>query len=245
MPDKLYQECHSLISGCRAIFEDLREAGIDKLPDPLEKTLAVVSSVNNDCATTELENNSTIIETLDSIQQEFSGCKRCTLGEHRTQIVFGAGNPNARLVLVGEAPDSKEDQHGEPFVGEAGQLLDRILFAMRLSRAEVYISNIVKCRPPRDRDPEKPEIIACETLLKRQLSAIAPEMILSLGRIATQSLLQSTEPISKLRGRWQTYRGIPVMPTFHPAYLLSNPAGKHQVWEDVKQVMHRLQDREG
>jgi DNA polymerase len=155
------------------------------------------------------------------------------------------GNTQASLVLVGEAPGFLEDKKGEPFVGEAGQLLDRILFAMKLRREDVYICNVIKCRPPGNRNPEKEEIMACEAYLKRQLRAISPEMILCLGRFATQTLLQSTTAIRRLRGEWHTYEGIPLMPTFHPAYLLRHPAGKQQVWEDVKQVMHRLQGETG
>ena len=143
---------------------------------------------------------------------------------------------------MGETPSPEEDSQGEPLVGEAGQLLDRILLAMKLSREDVYICNVIKCRPPNGREPEKTELASCEAFLKRQLVAIAPEMILSLGQFATQALLQTDESISKLRGRWQRYAGIPLMPTLHPADLLQRPAGKHQVWEDVKQVMHRLHD---
>lgn len=242
MPDKLYQECRALISGCRAIFEDLREAGVETVslnPPKNNHPTAVGTQKQTESAVAVKVLDS---ETLNDIQQDLAGCQGCGLCAERTKVVFGVGNPHARLVLVGEAPGFQEDKQGEPFVGEAGRLLDRILFAMKLGREDVYICNVIKCRPPKNRDPEKAEITACEAFLKRQLAAVSPEMILCLGRFASQALLQTGEPIGKLRGRWQTYEGIPLMPTFHPAYLLRNPAGKHQVWEDVKQVMHRLQD---
>ena len=153
---------------------------------------------------------------------------------------YGVGNPNARLVLVGEAPGREEDQKGEPFVGEAGRLLDRILQAMGMQRADVYICNVLKCRPPHNRDPQPGEVATCETFLIRQIAAIKPQVIIGLGRFAVQSLLQSEVPISRIRGEWQSYQGIPLMPTYHPAYLLRNPEGKRDVWEDMKEVMRRL-----
>ncbi len=245
MPDKLYQECRAVISGCRAIFEDLRESGVEVVPLPVSRKPTELSSVSESRASTSQSAEPAIGESLADIQQELADCQGCTLCGERQRIVFGVGNPQARLVLVGEAPGFQEDKKGEPFVGEAGQLLDRILFAMKLRREDVYICNVIKCRPPGNRNPEKEEIMACEAYLKRQLRAISPEMILCLGRFATQTLLQSTTAISRLRGAWHTYEGIPLMPTFHPAYLLRHPAGKQQVWEDVKQVMHRLQGETG
>ncbi|WP_305045748.1 uracil-DNA glycosylase [Geoalkalibacter sp.] len=181
-------------------------------------------------------------ETLEEIRAELENCRRCPLCEGRRNIVFGVGNPQASLVFVGEAPGREEDERGEPFVGEAGRLLDRILFAMGLSRGEVYICNVEKCRPPQNRDPRPEEIAACEPYLKRQLAAINPRVIVALGRIAVQSLLREQTAISRLRGRWHQYEGIPLMPTYHPAYLLRNPAGKREVWEDMKQVLKRLRE---
>ncbi len=242
MPDKLYQECRVLISGCRAIFEDLREAGIDTLPLSLKKITAPVNVSSEDQTSQDLVNTSANEETLVDIQEDLDNCQRCDLREEGRQPVLGVGNTNARLVLVGNALESQEETQEEPFAGAAGQLLNRILYAMKLNREDVYICNLVKCRTPNSRAPEKAEITSCESFLKRQLVAISPEIIISLGSIATQALLQIDDPISNLRGRWQSYAGIPLMPTFHPAYLLVNPSGKHQVWEDVKQVMHRLQD---
>lgn len=184
-------------------------------------------------------------ETLEEIYQALADCRSCQLCEQRNTIVFGTGNPNARLLLVGEAPGREEDKQGLPFVGEAGKLLDRILFAMGLQRSDVYICNVLKCRPPDNQDPGKVEIDACETFLKRQIQAVGPELIITLGKFATQTLLRDQAPISKLRGKWQEYQGVPLMPTFHPAYLLRNPSSKREVWEDMKLVMHRLQKNAG
>jgi len=177
---------------------------------------------------------------LDGVREELGDCRRCSLAATRTQIVFGVGNPCADLVFVGEGPGREEDERGEPFVGEAGRLLDRIIVAMGLQRNDVYICNVVKCRPPGNRDPEPEEISACEPFLIRQLQAIQPKVIVALGKFAAQTLLQQQTPISRLRGKWHSYQGIPLMPTFHPAYLLRTPQGKREVWEDMKQVMARL-----
>lgn len=245
MPDKLYQECRALMKGARAIFQDLQDLGVDTIAVP-----GVSSPDKHALAATSLQDENgvpglSLPESLADIQREAVDCQRCGLSAGRKQVVFGTGNPQARLVLIGEAPGAQEDSLGEPFVGEAGQLLDRILFAMKLRREDVYICNLIKCRAPKNRDPDNKEIGACEVYLKRQLVAIAPEMILCLGRFAAQTLLGSSEPLSKLRGHWYSYEGIALMPTFHPAYLLSNPAGKRQVWEDLKQVMHRLREGTG
>jgi uracil-DNA glycosylase family 4 len=181
---------------------------------------------------------------LQLVRDDLGECQRCKLWDKRQNIVFGVGNPDAPLVFVGEAPGSDEDRTGEPFVGAAGQLLTKMIIAMGLSREEVYICNILKCRPPGNRNPEPDEIEQCEPFLKRQLAAIRPRMIVSLGKFATQCLLRSDAPISRLRGNWKTYEGIPLMPTFHPAFLLRNPSAKREVWEDLKAVMGEL-DRLG
>ncbi len=180
------------------------------------------------------------IRTLEELEASLQGCTLCPLCQERRHIVFGCGNPNADLVLVGEAPGREEDLQGFPFVGEAGRLLERILFAMQLSRDDVYICNLIKCHPPHNRDPETAEIAACEPFLKRQLEIIKPRLIVALGRFAAQTLLQNNAPISRLRGTWTEYQGIPLMPTYHPAYLLRSPAGKKDVWQDMKQVLQRL-----
>jgi DNA polymerase len=178
---------------------------------------------------------------LKSLKNILIDCKRCKLCEQRTQIVFGTGNAKASLVFVGEGPGADEDAQGEPFVGRAGQLLTKMINAMGLSRAEVYICNVVKCRPPNNRDPEADEIAACEPFLKQQLDIIKPRIIVGLGRYACQTLLKTNTPMSKIRGQWQHYEGIKFMPTFHPAYLLRNPPAKKEVWEDLQAVMRELE----
>ncbi len=178
---------------------------------------------------------------LSAIREELGDCTRCKLYKGRTNIVFGEGNPKAVLVFVGEGPGQEEDQQGRPFVGAAGQLLtDIIVKGMKIKREEVFICNIVKCRPPGNRNPEPDEIEACEPFLKKQLAAINPAVIVALGNTAVKTLLKTTEGITALRGQWQTYQGIPLMPTFHPAYLLRNPSGKKLVWEDIQRVMKKL-----
>jgi DNA polymerase len=179
--------------------------------------------------------------TLEQVRADLGECTRCKLHRHRTQIVFGVGNPNARLVFVGEAPGADEDAQGEPFVGRAGQLLTKIIEAMGMKREDVYICNIIKCRPPNNRTPESDEIVACQPFLLQQLQAIAPRFICALGGPATQTLLQTKEPISRLRGRFHDFHGIPLLPTFHPAFLLRNPNEKKTVWEDMKLLLRHMQ----
>lgn len=179
---------------------------------------------------------------LPQIREELGDCTRCKLSGGRKNIVFGVGNPDAALVFVGEAPGAEEDKTGEPFVGAAGQLLTKMIEAMGLGREDVYICNIIKCRPPGNRNPEPDEIAACEPFLKRQLAAIRPRMIVCLGKFAAQCLLRSDAPISRLRGQWKAYEGIPLMPTFHPAFLLRNPSSKREVWMDLQQVMARFDE---
>ena len=180
------------------------------------------------------------INNLDELRKYLNGCIKCKLHKNRKNIVFGEGNPNAELVFVGEAPGRKEDIEGRPFVGEAGRLFTRIIKAMGLERKDVYICNVVKCRPPRNRDPEADEIKACFPFLEAQLRIISPKVICTLGRIAAQTLLGKDFKITKQRGNWYSYKDIPVMPTFHPAYLLRNPSEKRLVWEDMKKIMEKL-----
>ncbi len=178
---------------------------------------------------------------LVSVREELGNCVRCKLHKARKTIVFGEGNPNAALVFVGEGPGSEEDRQGRPFVGEAGELLTKIIEnGMQVGRESVYICNVVKCRPPDNRNPEPDEIAACGPFLVKQLSSINPKVIVTLGNVPTQTLLKTKEGITRLRGRWQTYEGIPLMPTFHPAYLLRNPSDKKLVWEDIQKVMEKL-----
>jgi DNA polymerase len=179
-------------------------------------------------------------ETLTQIRADLGDCTRCPLSSGRTHIVFGEGAPKPRLVFVGEGPGFEEDQQGRPFVGPAGQLLTRIITAMHLDRDQVYICNVIKCRPPQNRNPEPDEIEACLPFLERQLAALRPEAICSLGAVATSALLGRSASVTRLRGRFQEYRGIKLMPTFHPAYLLRTPERKREVWEDMKKIMALL-----
>ena len=182
----------------------------------------------------------TRLPVLEAVRTELGECTRCKLHKTRTNIVFGVGSPEARLMFVGEAPGEDEDLQGYPFVGKAGQLLTKMIEAMGMQREDVYICNTVKCRPPNNRNPEPDELLACEPFLKGQLVAVKPEAIVTLGKFAAQALLREQTPITRLRGQWREYEGIPVMPTFHPAYLLRSPAEKGKVWDDLKQVMKRL-----
>jgi DNA polymerase len=173
---------------------------------------------------------------LTVIREEIGDCQRCRLAGGRKNIVFGVGNPQAHLVFVGEAPGADEDQQGEPFVGKAGQLLTKMIEAMGYGREDVYICNVIKCRPPGNRNPEPDEVAACEPFLKKQLAALRPRMIVTLGKFAAQCLLRDDTPISRLRGNFRTYEGISLMPTFHPAYLLRDPSKKKEAWTDLKSV---------
>ena len=179
--------------------------------------------------------------TLEELSAFIGDCKRCKLAPLRTHLVFGVGNPNADLMFVGEAPGADEDARGEPFVGRAGQLLtDIIERGMGLSRADVYICNVIKCRPPDNRNPEPDEVAACEPFLMRQIDLVRPRAIVALGSFAVQALLKVKTPISRLRGNWQEVRGVKLMPTFHPAYLLRSPGEKRLVWQDIQEVMKVL-----
>jgi uracil-DNA glycosylase family 4 len=179
--------------------------------------------------------------TLDAFREEICTCTRCPLGATRNQFVFGSGDPNAGIMFVGEAPGADEDQSGLPFVGAAGQLLTKIIEAMGLSREEVYICNILKCRPPGNRDPQPEEIAQCEPYLKRQIDLVQPRVLCTLGRFAAQTLLRSDLTMGRLRQREHRYEGIPLVATYHPAALLRNPQWKRPTWEDIKKV-RRLYD---
>ena len=184
---------------------------------------------------------------LQRVRDDMGDCRRCGLASGRRQIVFGVGDPRADLVVVGEAPGYHEDIQGEPFVGAAGQMLDKMLVhVLGLSREEhVYILNMVKCRPPRNRDPEPDEVEACRPFLEGQLAALQPKVLLVLGRVALQALFRSNESISRVRGTWRDYQGIPTMPTFHPAYLLRKPEDKRLTFADLKAVRARYDELGG
>jgi DNA polymerase len=182
------------------------------------------------------------LQQLQALQAEVAGCTRCTeLAQTRTQTVFGVGNPNARLVFLGEAPGADEDLQGEPFVGRAGQLLNDIITkGMKLRREDVYILNVLKCRPPNNRNPAPNEVINCRPFLDRQLEILQPEFICCLGAVAAKALLNTEVSIGRLRGKFHDYQGIPVLCTYHPAYLLRNPPAKKEVWEDIQILMKRM-----
>jgi DNA polymerase len=182
--------------------------------------------------------------TLEEIRREMGRCRRCKLYSGAKNLVFGEGSPRARLMFIGEAPGAEEDLQGRPFVGAAGQLLNRMLSRLGLEREEVYITNVVKSRPPDNRDPEPDEIAACMPFLKMQIAAIRPKVIVTLGKISTQALLGTKEPISRMRGRWQRYDHIRVMPTFHPSYLLRFERERIKTWEDMQRVMEYLAEHE-
>ena len=186
-----------------------------------------------------------VVSALDPVRAELGECTRCKLHTTRTHIVFGVGSPEAPLAFIGEAPGAEEDRRGEPFVGEAGQLLNKMIQAMGWRREDVYIANVLKCRPPGNRDPQPDEIAACEPFLKKQLAAIRPRVLVALGKFAGQWLCSKPgAPISSFRGKLHAYEGIPVMPTYHPAFLLRSPSQKRVVWEDLQLVMKEL-DRLG
>jgi uracil-DNA glycosylase len=178
--------------------------------------------------------------SLQELEAVAKPCTACRLHQSRTHVVFGVGNPHAELMFVGEAPGRDEDRQGEPFVGRAGQLLTRIIEAIGMKRQDVYIANVIKCRPPNNRNPEADELARCEPYLIRQIAVVQPRLIVALGTFAAQTLLKTKLPISQLRGRFHTYQGVKLMPTFHPAFLLRNPERKRSVWEDMQMVQREL-----
>jgi uracil-DNA glycosylase len=178
--------------------------------------------------------------TLQTIREDIGDCIRCKLHTGRTKIVFGDGHPQAKLLFIGEGPGRDEDLQGLPFVGRAGKLLTQMIEAMGLRRSEVYICNVVKCRPPENRAPERDEVAACSPFLFRQIDLVAPKVIVCLGSIAAQTILETTRGISQFRGQWLEFRGRKLMATYHPAYLLRNPAAKSEVWKDLQKVMAEL-----
>jgi len=255
---------NQLIATLRDYVEQLREEGLDGLPS--DKSNAARGAVAEPArardvgsgvpaaprlppraaaaGAVELFSKYPGLASQSSLEQvrEFVGdCRRCKLWPMRTNLVFGVGNPAAELMFVGEAPGADEDLRGEPFVGRAGQLLtDIIERGMGMPRSEVYICNVIKCRPPGNRNPEPDEVASCEPFLLRQIELVRPRVIVGLGTFAVQALLKVKTPISRLRGNWHELRGIRMMPTFHPAYLLRNPADKRLVWQDIQLVMNEL-----
>src|SRR6266436_3519515 len=245
------------IATLRDYVEQLREEGMEGLPAGVQSTqvaqprVSAPGAIENTArsarasGSVELFSKYPGLETTSSLEnlREFIGeCTRCKLAPFRKNLVFGVGNPDAQLMFVGEAPGADEDARGEPFVGRAGQLLtDIIERGMGLRRSDVYICNVIKCRPPDNRNPEPDEVAACEPFLFRQIETVRPRAIVGLGTFAVQAVLKVKTPISKMRGNWQDFRGIRFMPTFHPAYLLRNPGDKRLVWADIQEVMRFLE----
>jgi uracil-DNA glycosylase family 4 len=258
-----------LFASLRDYVEQIREEGLEGLPAPARETRSepsaaprlAASSPERDQPSAPGRPASAIGEPakprpvelfsaypglektgdLPELREFIGDCQRCKLAPLRKNLVFGVGNPSAELMFVGEGPGAEEDARGEPFVGRAGQLLtDIIERGVGIPRAEVYICNVIKCRPPENRNPEPDEVAACEPFLLRQIDLVRPRVIVGLGTFAVQSLLKVKTPISRLRGNWQDLRGIRMMPTFHPAYLLRNPADKKLVWADIQEVMKAL-----
>jgi len=177
---------------------------------------------------------------LEGLAKSLRNCARCRLSEKRKTVVFGEGAPDARVMFIGEGPGAEEDRTGRPFVGQAGRLLDRMVVAMGFQRGQTYIANVVKCRPPGNRDPKEDEIAACSEFLDRQIELIRPDVIVALGRFAANRLTGTDKPLGALRGRWSHYKGVPLLATYHPAYLLRTPKDKRKVWQDLKLVLAKL-----
>ena len=241
-----------MVASLTAYLEDLQESGLDGIPPellmstgvavaPQQTTVSAKQRVEQNMS--EQTNVTERHETLEQIRKNLGDCQRCKLGATRKNLVFGVGNPKARLVFVGEGPGADEDAQGEPFVGDAGKMLNRIIAAMELKREDVYICNVVKCRPPQNRPPESDEVSTCSPFLLRQLQAIKPEVIVALGTSAAQALLQIKVPISKMRGKFHDLHGMPLMPTYHPSYLLRTGGNSESfwcVWDDMTQVLQLL-----
>jgi uracil-DNA glycosylase len=238
--------------GIREFFRDrIAPAGLEPLVEQVvSQTVVSMTSLNYEGA--ETMNESFVPQplitaihkigdgTLQTIREDIGDCIRCKLHKGRTKIVFGDGHPQAKLLFIGEGPGRDEDLQGLPFVGRAGKLLTQMIEAMGLRRSDVYICNVVKCRPPENRAPEKDEVAACSPFLFRQIDLVAPKVIVCLGSIAAQTILETTRGISQFRGQWLEFRGRKLMATYHPAYLLRNPAAKSEVWKDLQKVMAEL-----
>ena len=245
---KVEEEIQDIFSHMRGLIEAYQDIGLG--PPPLSADTLHILSPDQSTAVLNIRNAGKAEDnedqpippaSLEDLREHIGNCERCKLQQSRTNLVYGEGSPAAKLVFVGEGPGYDEDLAGRPFVGKSGKLLTKIIEkGMGLTREEVYICNVVKCHPPKNRDPEKDEVEACAPFLKKQLQIISPEVICCLGRVACQALLGSDFKITRERGKWRSYEDIPLMPTFHPAYLLRNPSAKRQVWEDVKMIMKRI-----
>jgi uracil-DNA glycosylase len=231
-------ELRALVAGFRVHLESRGRSGLLGVPLVKGRALPVIAPAPP--VLDEPAAGPTGAAALKLVRDELGDCQRCRLAGGRKQIVFGVGNPNAELVFVGEAPGADEDRMGEPFVGLAGQLLTKMIEAMGFRREDVYICNVIKCRPPSNRNPEPDEVAACEPFLKKQLAALRPRMIVTLGKFAAHCLLRVDTPITRLRGTFKSYEGIQLMPTYHPAFLLRDPSRKREAWADLQQVMAAL-----
>ena len=246
---KVEEEIRDIFSHMRGLLEAYQDIGL--APPPLSTdTLRFLNPDQSNNAALNIKSAGKAADngdqpthpaSLEGLREHIGNCQRCKLHEGRTHLVYGEGSPVAKLVFVGEGPGYDEDLAGRPFVGKSGKLLTRIIEkGMGLTREKVYICNVVKCHPPKNRDPERDEMEACAPFLRKQLQIINPEVICCLGRVACQALLGRGFKITRDRGKWRSYEDIPLMPTFHPAYLLRNPSAKRQVWEDVKMIMQRI-----
>ena len=224
------QKFNEIVADLKSYLEYLKGMGIENLPFSERDTSSP---------------SSPMARTLEEVRKELGDCQRCKLHRTRRTLVFGEGNEKARLMLIGEGPGYDEDVQGRPFVGRAGQLLTKILQSIGLQREEVYIANIIKCRPPQNRNPEPDEIQSCYPFLMNQIQAIQPRIICALGTFAAQTLLHTDAKITTLRGRFFDLAGIKVLPTYHPAYLLRSPERKREVWEDMKQISEWMAKEDG
>ena len=244
MPPVPGDDVRPFLEGYLATLHFLREMGITTLP--VEKEIPMPASNESPAAAPAKPESKAErrdpAHLLKELEESMAGCTRCKLAKGRTKLVFGEGSPVADLMFVGEGPGRDEDLQGRPFVGRAGQLLTRIINAMKLKRSDVYIANIVKCRPPNNRNPEPDEVAACKPFLMKQIEIVRPKVICALGSVAFQNLMETKAPISKFRGTLYPWReGIYILPTFHPAFLLRNPKKKRDVWEDVQVIMKFLE----
>ena len=244
--DEWKQEALAIIASVREYIELQKLRGMRTIPCSFPSVTVRENTLPYSAAKDAMHMPAHLKQTqLQAIREDIGDCQRCRLHSSRRNIVFGVGNPDAQMVFVGEAPGADEDVQGEPFVGKAGQLLTRIIEAIKLKRSEVYIANVVKCRPPGNRDPQDDEIQTCIPFLKKQLAVIQPRIICTLGRYSTQALLETREGITALRGRFhELQNGMKVMPTYHPSFLLRYPEKKREVWEDMQKVQKEYLESE-
>ncbi len=224
----------------RLHLESFQAAGLVDVLRPMPQPTAVPTRTSHAEILPASQQNLASCQTLEEVQTVLGNCTRCKLHSARQSIVFGVGNPHATVMFIGEGPGADEDAQGLPFVGAAGQLLNKMIVAMGFQRNDVYITNVIKCRPPQNRNPETDEIESCSPFLKAQIKSIKPKIIVTLGKFASQYVCDTQIPITKLRGQFRDYQGIPVMPTFHPSFLLRNPEMKRPAWEDLQKVMEEL-----